>query len=134
MIMIEDNSFLGKGWSFPPSFDNASREVIMNQGEEDIQNSLRILLSTTLGERVMQPKYGCNLSDLLFETLDTTLTTEMKNRVQTGILFFEPRIDIEKIALTQNDQGGLVLISIEYIVRSTNTRGNLVYPFYLSEI
>ena len=134
MIMIEENSFLGKGWTFPPSFDNASREVLMDQGEEDIQNSLRILLSTTLGERVMQPKYGCNLSDLLFETLDTTLTTEMKNRVQTGILFFEPRIDIEKITLTQNDQGGLVLISIEYIVRSTNTRGNLVYPFYLSEI
>ena len=136
MNMIENInvSFLGKGWSFPPSFDNAGNEVIMRQGEPDIQDSLKILLSTSLGERIMQPRYGCNLSDLLFDTLDTTLTTELKNRILNGILFFEPRIDVEKIELTPNELGGLVLISIDYIIRTTNTRGNLVYPFYLTEI
>ena len=71
--MLENNSFLGRGWSFPPSFDNTIGEVVMQQGEADIQESLKILLSTSLGERIMQPRYGCNLTDLLFETLDTTL-------------------------------------------------------------
>lgn len=105
----------------------------MLSGAEDIESSLRILLSTRLGERVMQPKYGCNVDDMIFQTLDTTLETEMKNRIETGILFFEPRIDIIKLALTQDELGGLIVLSLDYVVRATNTRGNLVFPFYLSE-
>lgn len=131
--MIENNSFLGRGWSFPPSFDQTSGEVDMLNGTEDIQSSLRILLSTRLGERIMQPKYGCNVDDMIFQALDTTLETEMKNRIEVAILFFEPRIDIEKLQLTQDELGGLILLSLDYVVRATNTRGNLVYPFYLSE-
>ena len=131
--MIDDNSFLGRGWSFPPSFDQTSGEVDMLNGTEDIQSSLRILLSTRLGERIMQPKYGCNVDDMLFQTLDATLTTEIKNRIEVAILFFEPRIDIEKLQLTQDELGGLILLSLDYVIRTTNTRGNLVYPFYLSE-
>jgi len=131
--MTDSNSFLGRGWSFPPSFDQPSGEVEMLNGFEDIESSLRILLSTSLGERVMQPKYGCNTDDMIFETLDTTLVTEMKNRIEVAILFFEPRIDIIKQALTQDDLGGVILLSLDYVVRATNTRGNLVFPFYLSE-
>lgn len=131
--MTDSNSFLGRGWSFPPSFNQTSREVEMLSGAEDIESSLRILLSTRLGERVMQPKYGCNVDDMIFQTLDTTLETEMKNRIETGILFFEPRIDIIKLALTQDELGGLIVLSLDYVVRATNTRGNLVFPFYLSE-
>ena len=131
--MIENNSFLGRGWSFPPTFDPFSGEVNMLNGEEDIQSSLQILLSTRLGERIMQPKYGCNTDDMIFQTLDTTLETEMKNRIEVAILFFEPRIDIVKQSLTQDDLGGLILLSLDYVVRTTNTRGNLVFPFYLSE-
>lgn len=131
--MIENNSFLGRGWSFPPSFDQTSREVDMLNGTEDIKSSLQILLSTRLGERIMQPGYGCNVDDMIFQTLDTTLTTEMKNRIEVAILFFEPRIDIGKLELTQDELGGLILLSIDYVIRATNTRGNLVYPFYLSE-
>ncbi len=131
--MTDNNSFLGRGWSFPPTFDQFSGQVTMLNGEEDIQSSLQILLSTRLGERVMQPKYGCNVDDMLFETLDTTLKTEMKNRIEVAILYFEPRIDIVKLALTQDELGGLILLSLDYVVRTTNTRGNLVFPFYLSE-
>ena len=133
--MNDDKSFLGRGWSFPPTFDSSSREIVMLDGEDDIKSSLEILLSTALGERVMQPKYGCNLSDLLFEPLTTTLQTELQNKIQVAILFFEPRIDVQKILLIpQNNVNGVLLISIDYIVRSTNSRGNLVYPFYLSEV
>jgi len=133
--MNDDKSFLGRGWSFPPTFDSSAREIVMLDGEDDIKSSLEILLSTALGERVMQPKYGCNLSDLLFEPVTTTLQTELQNKIQVAILFFEARIDVQKISLVpQNNVNGVLLISIDYIVRSTNSRGNLVYPFYLSEV
>ena len=131
--MIEENSFLGRGWSFPPTFDKSSRQVVMLEAEADIESSLQILLSTALGERVMQPAYGCNMNELVFELLDTTLQTEMKKRIEVAILFFEPRINLEKIELTKNELEGIVLISTTYVVRTTNTRNNLVFPFYLSE-
>jgi len=133
--MNEENSFLGKGWSFPPTFDNAGGEVLMLKGEDDIQSSLQVLLATKLGERVMQPLFGCNLDAMVFELLDTTLKTEMKNLIERAILFFEPRINIDKIDIdSQNDLNGVVIITVNYVVRSTNTRGNLVFPFYLSEV
>lgn len=133
--MNEENSFLGIGWSFPPSFDNSGGEVQMLTGADDIQSSLQVLLSTRLGERVMQPLFGCNLDLMVFELLDTTLKTEMKNLIERAILYFEPRINLEKIDIgAQDELNGVILITVDYIVRSTNTRGNLVYPFYLSEI
>ncbi|SHH64399.1 hypothetical protein SAMN04488109_4792 [Chryseolinea serpens] len=132
--MNEDHSFLGTGWSFPPTFDNTSAQVAMLSGEDDIDSSLQILLATALGERIMQPKFGCNLSDMVFENLDVTLQTEMKNRIEKAILFYEPRVDLEGIALTPDETGGLIIIDVRYIVRATNTRGNLVYPFYLTEV
>jgi len=133
--MNNDTSFLGKGWSFPPTFDNPGAGVQMLRGEDDIQSSLQVLLSTRLGERVMQPTFGCNLDVMLFELLDTTLKTEIRNLVERAILYFEPRIDLEKVDIdAQNDLNGVILITVNYIIRSTNTRGNLVYPFYLSEI
>ena len=133
--MNEENSFLGIGWSFPPSFNNSSAEVQMLTGADDIQSSLQVLLSTRLGERVMQPLFGCNLDVMLFELLDTTLKTEMKNLIEKAILYFEPRINLEKVDIDAQDElNGVIVITVNYIVRSTNTRGNLVYPFYLSEI
>lgn len=132
--MNTDNSFLGKGWSFPPSFDVVNRQVEMLTGEDDIESSLQILLATALGERVMQPRFGCNLNDMVFETLDTTLVTEIKNRVEVSILYFEPRIDINNIEIIpQSELDGKILISVDYTVRATNTRSNLVFPFYLTE-
>jgi phage baseplate assembly protein W len=132
--MNEEKSFLGIGWSFPPAFDNASGEVQMLKGEDDIQSSLQVLLATRLGERVMQPLFGCNLDAMVFELLDTTLKTEMRNLIQKAILYFEPRINIDRIDIESTETNGLILITVNYVVRSTNTRGNLVYPFYLSEI
>ena len=132
--MNEETSFLGVGWSFPPVFDNEGGEVQMLKGEDDIQSSLQVLLGTRLGERVMQPLFGCNLDALIFELLDATLKTEMRDLIQNAILYFEPRINVDKIDLESADTDGLILITVNYTVRSTNTRGNLVYPFYLSEI
>jgi phage baseplate assembly protein W len=127
-------SFLGTGWSFPPTFDQQVGTVNMLQDEADIQSSLEILLSTRLGERVMQPTYGCNLDELLFESLTTTLKTYIGDLIRTSILFHEPRITLNKLDMTEsNDLEGLVLIKIEYTVKSTNSRYNYVYPFYKNE-
>jgi uncharacterized protein len=127
-------SFLGTGWSFPPTFTKASSQVEMLSDEADIQSSLEILLSTRRGERVMQHKYGCNLDEMLFEPLTTTFKTYIQDMVKTAILYFEPRIDAKKIDLDDSREAeGVVLVIIEYVVRSTNSRFNYVYPFYKNE-
>ena len=132
--MEPENSFLGKGWGFPPTFDPVNRHVEIFSGEEDIKSSLEVLLATRIGERVMQPLFGCNLDDMVFETLDTTLMTEIKNKVETSILYFEPRINLNQVKIIpQVELEGRILLSIDYTVRATNSRSNLVFPFYLSE-
>ncbi len=105
----------------------------MISAEEDIQSSLEILLSTDVGERVIQPKYGCNLHRLLFEPLDTTLQAYMKDLIKTAILYFEPRIILNDVTLDPEPEEGRININIDYTVATTNTRNNFVYPFYLRE-
>ncbi len=132
--MEKFSSFLGTGWSFPPRFDKQTKKVVMVSEEKDISESLMILLSTRPGERVMNPLYGCNLDDLLFESLNLTLKTYVADLIETAILYFEPRIDLEKVEINENnDLEGELLIELKYVVRSTNTRRNLVYPFYRGE-
>ena len=133
---MDDNSkaYLGTGWSFPPTFDNASRSVELVSAEEDIWQSLYILLSTSLGERVMQPTYGCNLQELLFENLTPTVASNIKEVLRTAILYHEPRIRLNRIDLNLSEQiQGVVNITVDYTILSTNSRFSLVYPFYLRE-
>jgi len=127
-------SFLGTGWSFPPQFDSEGGSVEMLSDGEDIRSSLEILLSTRPGERVMLPSYGCNLDELLFEPLTTTMKTYMKDLIQTAILYHEPRIVVDKIELVDTgEMEGRILINIAYTIRSTNSRFNYVFPFYIQE-
>jgi phage baseplate assembly protein W len=106
----------------------------MLSDEPDIESSLKILLSTRQGERVMRPDYGCNLDELVFEPLTTTFKTYIKDLISTAILYYEPRIDVNRIDLDDTGElDGRILISIDYTVRSTNSRFNFVYPFYKSE-
>ncbi len=127
-------SFLGTGWGFPPRFSNAKADVEMISDEVDIQSSLEILLTTRQGERVMRPDYGCNLDELVFEPLTTTFKTYIKDLIATAILYYEPRIDINKIELDDTGElDGRILISIDYTVSATNSRFNFVFPFYKNE-
>ena len=129
-----NNDFLGKGWSFPPTFNAQMSDVIMTEKEKGIEKSLHILLTTTVGERVMQPKYGCNMEELVFEPLNTTTKTLMKDKIQTAILYFEPRIDVQRIEMNDSNQlEGEILIEIDYVVRATNSRLNFVFPYYKNE-
>ena len=128
------NAFLGTGWSFPPTFTKAARGVQLVSDEEDIFESLHILLSTRPGERLMQPDYGCNLDYLQFEPLSVTTLSFVEGLIRNAILYYEPRIDLEKIEFDLGEQlEGKVYISLSIKVISTNRRFNLVYPYYLNE-
>jgi uncharacterized protein len=132
--MAEDKTFLGTGWGFPPTFFKQNKSVEMISETDDINSSLHILLSTGLGERIMQPKYGCNLNVLLYEPINETLKTYVGNLVKTAILDYEPRIMVENITIdTDRDTEGILLIKIDYKVRATNSRNNYVYPYYKNE-
>jgi phage baseplate assembly protein W len=129
-------SFLGTGWSFPPQFikSGGRGEVQMVSDEEDIAESLRILFGTVVGERFLNPKYGLDMRGMLFEPFGTTMKTLVEDRVKNAILIYEPRIRL--LALEVSTDGlteGRVEIRIDYSVRATNSRFNLVYPFYVNE-
>ena len=132
--MSKEAAFLGNGWSFPPTFGPGGGDIRMLSDVKDIESSLEILLSTRQGERVLNPTYGCNMDRLVFENLDTSLKTYMADLIETAILYHEPRITVEKIDFSSSDElSGVVLIEIDYFVRSTNSRRNFVFPFYKQE-
>jgi phage baseplate assembly protein W len=129
-----DLDFLGRGWSFPPDFSGAVPGVAMLEAEADVASSLHVLLSTRPGERVMQPAYGCNLSELLFESLDTRMKTLIADKIESAVLYFEPRVTLDQVTLDDSDIAeGVVLIQVAYTVKSTNSRFNFVYPYYIRE-
>jgi phage baseplate assembly protein W len=129
-----EKTFLGRGWSFPPEFHRHSKEVKMVSEAPDIQQSLTILLSTRPGERLMHPTFGCSIHDMIFESINESTITEIKDRIQRAILFFEPRISVDNIFVdAEEEKSGTLRILLEYTIRTTNARSNLVYPFYLKE-
>ncbi len=130
--MKQQRSFLGTGWGFPPTFTR-NNSVEMTSDEEDIHCSLEILLSTEVGERVMQPKYGCNMDRLVFEPMDTSLQAYMKDLIHTAILYFEPRIILDNVIFEPVANEGRIDIHLQYTIATTNTRHNYVYPFYREE-
>jgi phage baseplate assembly protein W len=134
--MTVNKSFLGTGWAFPPRFGNDAErgEVVMVEEEQDINESLFIILSTTPGERIMQPTFGCGLKAYVFDEINESVITEMRDAIDRAILFFEPRISVNAISVDEtNAIEGRLDIRIDYTVRGTNTRSNVVYPFYFLE-
>jgi phage baseplate assembly protein W len=132
--MDGNSAFLGRGWSFPPRFSPVDRSVDMVSGEKDIQESLNILFSTAPGERIMHPSYGCGLKRMVFENINMTARTRIKDLIERAVLFFEPRITLERVEIDDSQLAeGRLLILLEYTVRMTNVRSNMVYPFYFQE-
>jgi len=129
-----DQGFLGTGWSFPPEFNRHARTVKMVSEEADIRESLRILMLTSPGERTLQPAYGCGLKRMVFEQMNESAETEMKDLIERAVLFFEARITLNKIDIGYEDlEKGLLTISLNFTVRTTNSRSNMVFPFYFRE-
>jgi uncharacterized protein len=132
--MADEGSFLGTGWGFPPRFAAGGAEVEMVSGVDDVHQSLRILLATQLGERVMRPDFGCDLGGVLFEEVGQRLVNRIAGLVGDAILYHEPRVKLGALDVSESPtEPGLLFIKVEYTVRGVNSRFNLVYPFYLNE-
>jgi len=128
------DSFLGTGWAFPPAFDKAGSTAVMSHAVTDIEESIRIILGTVPGERLMQPTFGCNLRRLVFDIVDTAMITEISDLIEHALLEFEPRVTFNGAdVLLRDDAYGMLHIQIHYTIISTNTRHNMVYPFYFIE-
>lgn len=133
--MAHQDRFLGTGWAFPPAFDDRQLGALMVEQVDDIEESLRILLSTRPGERVMHPRYGCDLRRMVFENIDSSALTEIRDLVEKAVLFFEPRITLQQVDIDIDDlPNGVLRLRLVYTVRTTNARHNWVYPLYLTEL
>jgi len=131
---MENQGFLGSGWSFPPKFDKYSKSVVMDKGEVDIENSIRIILGTYPGERLMNPNFGCAVKRMNFENLDKGNVTRIQEIVGNALVQFEPRVKFQSIEIiSQDEQEGLIVLQLNYTIISTNTRHNIVFPYYLIE-
>lgn len=125
--------FLGQGWAFPVGVD-AGGKIKVSREEEDIRQAIWIILSTSKGERVMRPDFGCGIHDFVFASINTASVALIENSVREALTLWEPRIEVTGVQVsTENVAKGELLVSVDYKVRTTNNRFNLVYPFYLTE-
>ena len=130
MATISD--LLGKGWKYPIQLDEQN-EIALAKGEEDIQEAIWIILSTAFGERLMHPDFGCGIHELVFAPNNTGTAGLARFYVEDALARWEPRIDVEEVEVQMDPaEQELLLISVSYRVRTTDSRYNLVYPFYLT--
>jgi len=131
---MQEKSFLGIGWSFPPTFNKERSDVEMTTKEEDIKQSLHIYFHTKLGERIMRQDFGCIIHEHLFDRLDTSILDILTFELKQNIGNIEPRIIVDEIAINPVDvNDGRIEINIDYTVITTNVRDNIVFPYYLNE-
>jgi uncharacterized protein len=127
--------FLGVGWQFPVQVDRAdgARErFALAEYEESIKQAIRIILFTAQGERVMRPDFGCGIHELVFAPNDAATRGMAEHHVREALRLWEPRIEVLQVKATASGARAEELrISIDYRVRTTDNRFNLVYPFYL---
>lgn len=130
----EISTFLGRGWSFPLAFGRGGHQMKMVESEEVVGQSLKNLLTTSAGERAMRSDYGCDLRDFQFEEASQYLNTQIQQRIEDAIRRYEPRVVVESIQVKIDvSNPHLLMIHLKYMVKATNSRYNLVYPFYLQE-
>lgn len=124
--------FLGKGWKYPVAIKEG--KIALSEGEDSIRESIMIILGTAKGERVMRPDFGCGIWELVFAPNDTSTATLVDFHIKEALLKWEPRIEVLDVSVTPDEEErNKLIINIGYRVRTTNTKSNLVYPFYLTE-
>jgi phage baseplate assembly protein W len=132
--MDEEKEFLGRGWAYPVAFDPRIGSVAEAEADEDIVQSIRIILGTSPGERVMRPEFGCGIHRLVFTSIDSATLTRVEASVRDALTRYEARIELLEVSSDPVEAAdGRLLVRIRYRVRATNQTGNLVYPFYFRE-
>lgn len=129
-----ENNFLGSGWSFPVTFSAGNFQLNTTSYEDNINDSIDIILQTNKGERCMEPQFGSGLQQFFFRKMDETLKGEIRDAVKTSLLQNEPRITVKDVTVSFTDiQNGIIEIGITYVYNQVNTRHNYVFPFHLNE-
>jgi phage baseplate assembly protein W len=123
---------LGTGWGFPPQFYNKGQVVRMATGEDDVKESLEILFSTAIQERLYYPNYGCDMKKFMFEEVNYNLVIELQQMILNAVYKYEPRIEVQKIEVTESEENGHVLIiNMEYLIKEQPRLESIVYPVSL---
>lgn len=132
--MKEIKTFLGTGWSFPPKFEIGAKSVQMVSDAEDVKQSLILLMSTSPGERLTNPEYGCDLHSTMFKNQDTATLSLMHDIISTAVLRYESRVTLDDIDFDiVKGVEGKINIKLHYTIRTVNVRDNVVYPYYFVE-
>jgi uncharacterized protein len=122
--------FIGRGWSYPLGV-SATGGIALSGGDDEIAESIRLILGTAYGERPMRPEFGCAIHDLVFASVDASFAGLVSTEVRASLVRWEPRIDVTDVTVTLDPaREGVALIGVEYTLRTTNDRRNLVFPFY----
>lgn len=130
----QDPGFLGRGWAFPPAFDPRQGTATLVEAASDIAESLRILFETRPGERLMRPAYGCRIHEFLFEPMTGATARSIETAIRRAILYFEPRITVVALRAEFEDWSqGRMRLHLTYEIQATNSRHNVVFPFYAEE-
>lgn len=127
--MAVEDRFIGTGWGFPPAFGNGAVE--MTRSTRNISESLRIILTTTLGERVMRPDFGCRIKEEIFGPMNSTRLTMIETVIRRAVLLHEPRVEAKRVAVQARQAEGILEISLDYEIRGAKSRFSLVLPYDL---
>jgi phage baseplate assembly protein W len=129
--MLDESSFNGQGWSFPVGVSYRGG-VALSSGLRDVEESIRLILGTPLGERRMRPQFGCAVHALAFATNDPTTHGLIRHYVLEALALWEPRIEVVEVRVAADPElPARLFVDIGFTLRATNQRRNLVYPFYL---
>lgn len=127
--MSKNADFIGKGFSFPLKIDDRG-SIILVGGPEQVESSMVMVLSTAIGERPFRPQFGCAIWDLVFEPINSETLGLMEIYVRDALRMWEPRVEVEDVIAEPGGSDGLAQVKIDYTIKSTNDRRNLVFPFY----
>lgn len=128
--MSDPTDFIGRGMAFPMHVDQSGS--IAMSGSNEVETSLRVVLTTAPGERLMRPEFGCRIWELLFEPINANTLGLMGEAVREAVGRWEPRVTVDDVRLEPSvGDVGAVLIHLDYTLRATNDRRNLVFPFYV---
>lgn len=125
--------FLGTGFHFPIEIDETTGRFKMSREDENIKESIRLILMTGRGERVMRPEFGCGLKQFVYETMDYGTLVRMEQEIKEALTLWEPRIEEIEVSVAPGEEKNALMIHISYRVRATNNPYNYVFPFYLQE-
>ncbi|MBQ4852412.1 GPW/gp25 family protein [Pseudoalteromonas sp. MMG012] len=131
---MSQSAFLGQGWAFPPRFGTSESGPAIASGEVLLQQAIYLALHTLIGERPLWPEMGSGLSSFTFAEAAEQSLADLKQEIATVLLNYEPRITLQDIVFDSSAlYDGILTIELQYLIRQTNSRSNMVFPFYLLE-